>query len=548
MKSKLKRALAFTASLTMCSMTLLHFPSGTFSIPLTASAAEGDAYTDTDCTGTFDANGFCTEGGTHYEPATDTDSDGVYEIANAGQLYWFMELVNSVELDEYEYGYADYDAILKDDITVNEGVLNDDGTLAEGDFRAWFPIGCVYDHNGDGREEDVYYNGTFDGQGHTISGLYFDNADQDYVGLFGQTESGAEICNVTVADSYFKGKNHVGGICGYNDGEITGCQNDATVIGTEYVGGICAANGDLLNCCANFGTIEGEKYVGGILGHNSYSGFSNEVRNSFSAGSVSGSSYVGGVCGWNYNAHIVNCYFDCTIYDGDPVSTEEYSTNEGAEGRTTEQCKSGEVAVLLGDGWGQELGVQDYPVPNGKPVYYGYKDCYSTQKTYNNVKKDSPSHDFVNGTCVHCGNTPSCVHPEYENGFCLACDLYEPATDVDNDGVYEIANAGQLYWFMELVNNYDERYVDIDAVLTADITVNENVLKADGTLAEGDFREWARLVITMTVTAMAARKMCTIMAPLTDRVTPSADCISTMQSRVMLVCSDKLNPVQKSAM
>lgn len=133
MKSKFKRALAFTASLAMCGMNLLHFPSGTFYLPLPASAAEGDACTDTDCTGTFDANGFCTEGGTHYEPATDIDGDGVYEIANGGQLYWFMEYVNA--------GNSETGAILTADITVNEGVLNEDGTLAEGDFRAWFPIG-----------------------------------------------------------------------------------------------------------------------------------------------------------------------------------------------------------------------------------------------------------------------------------------------------------------------------------------------------------------------------------------------------------------------
>ena len=141
MKSKFKRALAVTASLAMCGMTLLQFPSGIFHLPLPASAAEGDACTETGCSGTFDANGFCTEGGTHYEPATDIDDDGVYEIANAGQLYWFMELVNSVELDENGNGYADYDAVLTADITVNENVLNEDGTLAEGDFRTWFPIG-----------------------------------------------------------------------------------------------------------------------------------------------------------------------------------------------------------------------------------------------------------------------------------------------------------------------------------------------------------------------------------------------------------------------
>ena len=531
MKSKFKRALAFTASLAMCGMNLLHFPDGTFSIPLTASATEGDAYTDTDCIGTFDANGFCTEGGTHYEPATDTDSDGVYEIANGGQLYWFMELVNSVELDESGNRYADYDALLTADITINENVLNADGTLAEGDFRAWFPIGYDYDRDGDGTNEDVYYTGIFDGQNHTISGLYFDNAKQEYVGLFGQTESGAEICNVTVADSHFKGKNHVGGICGYNNsGTITDCTNSGSVDGSDYVGGVCGMmyegtitnstnsgsvegaecvggvcgmkyKGTITNSISS-GSVTGEYYVGGVCGYNSFA----TIINSTNSGSVNGSYEVGGVCGYNYEGTIANCYYDINVFTGNAVGSDNDTTTD-VLGKTTAEFQSGEVAYLLRQGctvgekfysgeiWGQELGVQDYPVPNGMPVYYGYKDCYSTQKTYNNVKKDSPSHDFVNGTCVHCGNTPSCVHPEYENGFCLACNLYEPATDVDNDGVYEIANGGQLYWFMELVNGvepdeFGNRYADYDADLTANITVNENILNADGTLAKGDFSAW----------------------------------------------------------
>ena len=130
----------------------LHFPNDVFTIG--ASAAEGDLCPK--CSGTFDANGFCTEDGSHYEPAADTDNNGVYEIGNAGQLYWFMEHVN-------EGGeQADTDAVLTANIIVNENVLNEDGTL-NGDgsgFREWFPIGFCYDLNEDGNEEEVSYTGT----------------------------------------------------------------------------------------------------------------------------------------------------------------------------------------------------------------------------------------------------------------------------------------------------------------------------------------------------------------------------------------------------
>ena len=94
-------------------------------------------------------------------------------------------------------------------------------------------------------------------------------------------------------------------------------------------------------------------------------------------------------------------------------------------------------------------------------------------------------------------------HSIGENGFCTSCNAYQPANlttdkyDMDGDGnkdsVYEIGNAGQLYWFAGLVNGTlsgVEKNTSANAVLTADIVVNENVLKSDGTLNEGSFKEW----------------------------------------------------------
>ncbi|MDD7528433.1 MAG: hypothetical protein PUK04_03060 [Bacteroidales bacterium] len=71
-----------------------------------------------------------------------------------------------------------------------------------------------------------------------------------------------------------------------------------------------------------------------------------------------------------------------------------------------------------------------------------------------------------------------------EDGF-AEDGSYQPATDSDNDGVYEIGNAGQLYWFAALVNGTDglTQNLGANAILTADITVNTGVLNADGTLA-----------------------------------------------------------------
>ena len=94
---------------------------------------------------------------------------------------------------------ASANAILTDNITVNEGVLDavNKGQVSESDFIEWKPIG-TYD------SYDAVYTGTFDGQGHTISGLYFNHPDASYVGLFGYIGANGKISNVGVSDSYFQ--------------------------------------------------------------------------------------------------------------------------------------------------------------------------------------------------------------------------------------------------------------------------------------------------------------------------------------------------------
>ena len=152
-----------------------------------------------------------------YEPANktndkyDLDGDGVkdevYEISSAGQLYWFAELVNGTLGIVSQNTSAN--AVLTNDITINTDVLNEDGTLnadKAGKFREWMPIGFCYDINHDDLPEIAYYKGSFDGNGHTISGLYFNNKEQGDAGLFGQISEEAEIRNVGVINSYFYGE------------------------------------------------------------------------------------------------------------------------------------------------------------------------------------------------------------------------------------------------------------------------------------------------------------------------------------------------------
>ena len=184
-----------------------------------------------------------------YDIDDDSTKDIVYEISNAGQLYWFAGLVNGT-LDGVEQNTL-ANAILTANITVNENLLDSlqydtEGNVSNGsDFITWTPIA---DWMGN---RTTQYSGTFDGNNKTVSGLYF-NGDSTCIGLFGSSESDGNIKNVGVVDSYFKGNDHVGGVCGNNAGTITNCYNAGNLTAIESsatVGGICGYYfGPIKNC------------------------------------------------------------------------------------------------------------------------------------------------------------------------------------------------------------------------------------------------------------------------------------------------------------
>ena len=247
-----------------------------------------------------------------------------YQLSSAEHLYWFAQKVNG--------GENTINAVLTDDITVNSGVLNTDGSLNSakiGSFEVWTPIGTA----------SKPYSGKFDGQNHTISGLYVNDATASYIGLFGMLGNPSFVTRVTVADSYFSGSHYIGGICGsaYTY-PISYCKNYATVCGSgannsgaAYVGGICGEDGQLSHCenhglvtgsgkrvggicgssatvsdCKNFGAVQGDvDYVGGIVGYSTKS-----ISNSENHGAVQGKAeYVGGIAGYSTGSDtsVKNC-------------------------------------------------------------------------------------------------------------------------------------------------------------------------------------------------------------------------------------------------
>ncbi len=233
-------------------------------------------------------------------------SDDPYQIGSVADLISFADIVNGANGASQNLNAF---AVLTADIVVNKDVLNADGGLNSGSFETWTPIiGAIYGDNGN---IDIHkgYLGVFDGQGHTVSGLYFDDTSTPYVGLFGLISPNSVVKNVTVADSYFNGKRSVGGVCGDNYGTLKDCHNDGTTIrGGEYAGGVCGFSAGVIDGCTNYGTAsggtDGEGGVGGVLGHNASGG---HISNSTNFGKVTGDHGVGGVCGNGDHGEMNNC-------------------------------------------------------------------------------------------------------------------------------------------------------------------------------------------------------------------------------------------------
>ena len=204
---------------------------------------------------------FCTRCGKG-EPA-ELAEDGYYEIENVGNLYWFASHVND--------GNNESNARLMNDITINESVLTSTGILntsTSSSHRVWTPIGV----------QGCNFKGIFDGQNHTISGLYMTTGS--YIGLIAYAAN-ATIANVTIADSYLAGSGNVGFICGnaVNVGDtIRNCHvtSGRIIASGNYCGGICGyLNGGYISGCTNKATIKGDdvgngRDLGGIVGAADY--------------------------------------------------------------------------------------------------------------------------------------------------------------------------------------------------------------------------------------------------------------------------------------
>ena len=167
------------------------------------------------------------------------ESDGTYTVTSADGLMNVAELVNG--------GKSDINITLDTDIDLTG--------------KDWTPIGKDYDNS---------YKGTFDGGGHTITGLTFTTNDK-YAGLFGWLNRAGTVKNVVMegvqitSNQIYGGS--IGGVAGYSWGTIENCSVSGSVSGTVYVGGVVGAQIDgSITGCSSSATVKGMVDVGGVAG------------------------------------------------------------------------------------------------------------------------------------------------------------------------------------------------------------------------------------------------------------------------------------------
>ena len=162
-----------------------------------------------------------------------------YTVYNANGLMNIAELVNG--------GKSDINITIDTDIDLTG--------------KDWTPIGTDYDNS---------YKGTFDGGGHTITGLTFTTNDE-YAGLFGWLNRAGTVKNVVMegvqitSNQIYGGS--IGGVVGYSWGTIENCSVSGSVSGTVYVGGVVGAQiGGSITGCSSSATVKGTVDVGGVAG------------------------------------------------------------------------------------------------------------------------------------------------------------------------------------------------------------------------------------------------------------------------------------------
>lgn len=416
------------------------------------------------------------DGESYTEPAK--NGQGVYLISSPDELMWFDK--NAKMIDS---------AKLLADITINEDVSGSDATSQK---YKWTPIGT----------DSSKYTGTFDGNGHTISGLYI-NSTAANTGMFGRIGSSAVVKNLTLADSVIRStKNYTGAITGYIDdaASVTNChtKNSVQVSAAVYTGGITGYQDDTstLTRCSNAAEVTGANNVGGISGYN-WSKSSASLTDSYNRGSVSGSNLVGGICAQIYIGGTVSDVYNlgtvqATGTAGTPTAggitgvfrwgTIKSAYNAGIVKATAKGGVAGRLEASSSSRTVQNVFYSDEYEAVGNLNGCTIQNGTATAKTSDGLKALT-SEDLGGGFAADTNGINS-GYPvlAWQNGTVKSDDPEkdnngwqgEAAKDApqQKDGVYQIGTPEELAWFAEKAK---QDSTDLKAVLTADLDLNNNV-------------------------------------------------------------------------
>ena len=222
------------------------------------------------------------------DPGYTIEGDGSYTVTTADGLRNVAKLVN-------EEGKTDINITLDTDLTLT---------------GEWTPIGT----------ESHQYTGTFDGGGHTISGLTVTGSDQ-WAGLFGYIDKDGTVKNVVLENVQITSDNqyaYVGGVAGYSEGNIENCSVSGSVSGnsnsngtSNCVGGVVGQQyGGTITECSSSAIVDGRNEVGGVAGKTN----SATLTACYATGDVTAertptnNTYAGGVVGSNFSSTLIACY------------------------------------------------------------------------------------------------------------------------------------------------------------------------------------------------------------------------------------------------
>ncbi|MBI9019480.1 MAG: hypothetical protein JEZ07_19700 [Phycisphaerae bacterium] len=250
-----------------------------------------------------------------------------------------------------------------------------------------------------GQNSEQYNNDTYIG---IITNCHTDSFSVDGYqaggGICGYNLSG-QIINCDAVIDYISGGGHsssysspgygVGGLCGYNDGQIISCNAKATVSGGEYAGGLCGwhAGGSIINSYTNSNTssnLSAGGLCGIILYENSESGFPSLFQ-CYASGTVTGGQYAGGLCGVGGNGTISQCYATGTVlgeeYVGGLCGINDASidnsyaiANLGENGNNNYNCQIGGLCGYYRGGPVSDCYSACTFTPGVNTTFYGFLD------------------------------------------------------------------------------------------------------------------------------------------------------------------------------